>query len=60
MDEQRLDDLSETQLYADTGCSLEDLPGTMDDRDGWREKVREISEFHYHSVPYFSPCAKLK
>ena len=20
---------------ADTGCSLEDLPGVMDDRDGW-------------------------
>ena len=24
------------QLYADTGCSLGDLPGAMDDRDGWR------------------------
>ena len=23
----------------DTGYSLEDLPGAMDDRDGWREKV---------------------
>ena len=30
------------QLGADTGCSLEDLPEAMDDRDGWREKVREI------------------
>ena len=30
------------QLYADTGCSLEDLSGTMDDRDGWRERAREI------------------
>ena len=30
------------QLYADTGCSLEDLPGAMDDRDGWQERVREI------------------
>ena len=30
------------QLYADTGCSLEDLPGAMDDRDGWWERVREI------------------
>ena len=27
------------QICADTGCSLEDLPGAMDDRDGWR--VRE-------------------
>ena len=27
------------QLFADTGCSLEDLPGAMDDRDG---RVREI------------------
>ena len=23
------------QLCADTGCSLKDLPGAMDDRDGW-------------------------
>ena len=30
------------QLCADTGCNLEDLPGAMDDRDGCREKVREI------------------
>ena len=30
------------QLSADTECSLEDLPGTMDDRDGWQERVREI------------------
>ncbi len=30
------------QLWADTGGSLEDLPGTMDDRNGWRERVREI------------------
>ena len=30
------------QLCADTGYSLEDLPGTMDDIDGWRERVREI------------------
>ena len=30
------------QLCADTGCSLEDLPRAMDDRDRWRERVREI------------------
>ena len=30
------------QLCADIGCSLEDLPEAMDDRDGWRERVREI------------------
>ena len=30
------------QLCADTGCSLEDLPGAMDDKEGWRERVREI------------------
>ena len=30
------------KLWADTRCSLEDLPGTMDDRDGWRERVKEI------------------
>ena len=30
------------QLCADTGCSLEDLTGAIDDRDGWQERVREI------------------
>ena len=30
------------QLCADTGCSLEDLPGAMDDKDGWQERVKEI------------------
>ena len=27
------------QLCADTGCIPEDLPGAMDDREGWWEKV---------------------
>ena len=26
------------QLCADTGCSLEDLPEAMDDRNGWQER----------------------
>ena len=30
------------QLKADKRCSLEDLPGAMGDRDGWRERVKEI------------------
>ena len=30
------------QLCADTGCSLEDLPAAMDDREGWRERIWEI------------------
>ena len=30
------------QLFTDTGCSLENLPEAMDDRDEWQEKVREI------------------
>ena len=30
------------QLCTDTGCSLEDLLGVMDNRDGWRERVRGI------------------
>ena len=29
-------------LCADTGCSLEDLPGAMDDRDGWWERFRGV------------------
>ena len=32
------------QLCADTRCSLEDLPGAMDDRDGWRERVSNIRD----------------
>ena len=32
------------QLSIDTGCSLEDLPGAMNNRDGWRERERESRE----------------
>ena len=30
------------QLCADTGCSPDDQPKAMDDREGWRESVRNI------------------
>ena len=30
------------QLWEDTGCSLEDLPEVMNDREKWRERVRDI------------------
>ena len=30
------------QLCTDTGCGLKDLPETMDYRDEWRKRVREI------------------
>ena len=30
------------QFCADTGCSLEDLPEVIDNREGWRERVRDI------------------
>ena len=30
------------QLCADTGCSPEDLPEAMKDREAWRERVRYI------------------
>ena len=30
------------QLCADTGCSPEDLPEAMDDREGWPKRVRDI------------------
>ena len=30
------------QLYDDTGCSLEDLPEAMNNREKWRERVRDI------------------
>ena len=30
------------QLCANTECSPEDLPEAVDDREGWRERVRDI------------------
>ena len=30
------------QLCDDTGCNPEDLPGAMDDRETWKERVRDI------------------
>ena len=30
------------QLYEDTGCRPEDLPGAMNDREMWRRRVRDI------------------
>ena len=30
------------QICADTGCNSEDLPGAVNDREGWRERVRDI------------------
>ena len=30
------------QLCEDTGCCPEDLPRAMNDREGWRERVRDI------------------
>ena len=30
------------QLRGDTGCSPEDLPDAMNDRERWRERVRDI------------------
>ena len=30
------------QLCEDAGCSAEDLPGAMNDREGWREIVMDI------------------
>ena len=35
-------------LFADIGYNLEDVPGAINDRDGWLEKVSEI---HAGSVP---------
>ena len=30
------------QLCTDAGCNFEDLWEAIDDKEGWREKVREI------------------
>ena len=32
------------QLCEDTGCSPEDLPETMNDREKWRERVKDIRD----------------
>ena len=44
-DEHLLDEHVRTylqQLCMDTGCSLVELSNSMDDRDDWRERVREM------------------
>ena len=38
------------QLCADTGCSLEDLPEVVDDRDRWWDKFREV---HAYSLTWW-------
>ena len=44
MAEQRQDDQLEPTYNSsdDAGCDLVDLPELMDDREGWRERVRDI------------------
>ena len=42
MAEQKQDDQHEQQLCEDTGCSPEDLPEAMKDREKCRERVRDI------------------
>ena len=43
MDELVLADQQRHIYIRDTGCSLEDPPGAKDDRDGWWERVWELS-----------------
>ena len=38
------------QVCMDSGCYLEDLPRVMDDRDIWREWVRDICVFSTASI----------
>ena len=44
MDEQRQDDQLELTYSScvDTGCSPEDLPEALDNREGWRERFMDI------------------
>ena len=46
MDKQKQDDQPEhtyiQQLCEDTGCNPEDLPEAMNDREKWREMIRDI------------------
>ena len=46
------------QVYADTGYSLEDLPGVIDDRNQWRDRVWKIragsTTRWWYDVKYYS------
>ena len=37
------------QLFEDTGCSPEDLPEVLNDREKWRERVRDICASARHN-----------
>ena len=39
------------QLCEDTGCSPEDLPEAMNDREKWRERVRDIKSQESTTIP---------
>ena len=48
-------------ICADTGCSLEDVPGVMDFRDGWQERVSQIRSssatwWCWYSNPEITRC----
>ena len=40
-------------LFADTGCSLEDLPEAIDDREGWRKRVKDQHDDDCDVAPKF-------
>ena len=44
------------QLWEDTGCCPDDLPGAMNDREEWRERVRDIRATIYI---YMCVCIKM-
>ena len=43
------------QLCEDTGCSPEDLPEAMNDREKWQERVRDIRSGSMDSLDSLSP-----
>ena len=52
------------QLCVDTGCILEDLMGAMDDRDRWRQKIREIRAssttwWHSNNLNHLTLCKQM-
>ena len=44
------------QLCEDTGCSPEDLPEAMNDREKWRERVQDIRACDTWWWWWWSPC----
>ena len=44
-----------TSVYEDTGWTLEDLPGAMDERDGWMDGESQGNSCGQHNLIMMKP-----